>query len=83
MIDFSNLNIDTNIKKVSISNALDMLFTPFDQETVAQNTYNKHFNNPQSEYYQMTVEQIIDKWSAKGAESCHYGSLYLSNINMK
>lgn len=75
MIDFSNLNIDTNIKKVSISNALDMLFTPFDQETVAQNTYNKHFNNPQSEYYQMTVEQIIDKWSAKGTESCHYGSL--------
>ena len=83
MIDFSNLNIDKNIKKVSISNALDMLFTPFDQESVAQNTYNKHFNNPQSEYYQMTVEQIIDKWSAKGAESCHYGSLlddYIGSI---
>lgn len=75
MIDFSNLNIDTNIKKISISNALDMLFTPFDTEGVAQNTYNKHFNNPQSEYYQMTVEQIMEAWSNKGAESCRYGSL--------
>lgn len=75
MIDFSNLNIDKSIKKVSISNALDMLFTPFDSEGVAQNTYNKHFDNPESEYYQMTVQQILDKWSAKGAESCKYGSL--------
>ena len=75
MIDFSNLDIDTNIKKVSISNALDMLFTPFDTEGVAQNTYNKHFNNPQSEYYQMTVKQIMEAWSNKGAESCRYGSL--------
>ena len=40
-----------------------------------QNTYNKHFNNPQSEYYQMTVEQIMEAWSNKGAESCRYGSL--------
>lgn len=75
MIDFSNLDIDKNIRKVSISNALDMLFTPFDSESVAQNTYNKHFNNPESEYYQMTVKQILEKWSAKGAESCKYGSL--------
>ena len=75
MIDFSNLNIDKSLRKLSISNALDMLFTPFDTEGVAQNTYNKHFNNPQSEYFQMTVQQIIDKWSAKGADSCRYGSL--------
>lgn len=75
MIDFSNLDVDTSIRKVSISNALDMLFTPFDSEGVAQNTYNKHFNNPESEYYKMTVQQILDKWSAKGAESCKYGSL--------
>ena len=75
MIDFSNLDIDKSLRKVSISNALDMLFTPFDTEGVAQNTYNKHFNNPQSEYYQMTVEQIMEAWSNKGAESCRYGSL--------
>lgn len=75
MIDFSNLDIDKTLPKISISNALDMLFTPFDSEGVAQKTYNKHFNNPQSEYYQMTVKQIMEAWSAKGAESCRYGSL--------
>lgn len=74
-IDFSNLNIDRTIRKVSISNALDMLFTPFDSENVANKTHDKYFNNPESEYYQMTVQQIIDAWSAKGAESSRYGSL--------
>ena len=75
MIDFSNLDIDKTKRKISISNLLDTLFTPFDSEGVAQNTYNKHFNNPESEYYHMTVEQILEAWSAKGARSTHYGSL--------
>jgi len=75
MIDFSNLNIDKSIKKISISNALDMLFTPFDSEGVAQKTYEKNYDNPQSEYYHMTAEQIREAWSAKGATSTHYGSL--------
>ena len=75
MIDFSNLNIDKSIKKVSISNALDMLFTPFDSEGVAQKTYEKYYDNPESEYYHMTAEQIREAWSAKGVESCKYGSL--------
>lgn len=75
MIDFSNLDIDKSIKKVSISNALDMLFTPFDSETVSENTSVKYFDNPESEYYHMTAEQIREAWSAKGASSTHYGSL--------
>jgi len=83
MIDFSNVNINKALKKISISTALDTLFTPFDTEGVAANTYNKHFNNPQSEYYHMTVEQIMEVWSAKGATSTHYGSLlddYIGSI---
>ena len=75
MIDFSNLDIDKDIKKVSISNALDMLFTPFDSEGVATKTYEKHYNNPESEYYHKTVKEILEAWSNKGAESCRYGSL--------
>ena len=74
-IDFSNLNIDKSIKKISISNALGMLFTPFDSEGVSIKTAEKHFNNPESEYYHMTAEQIREAWSAKGATSTHYGSL--------
>ena len=75
MIDFSNLDVDKKLRKLSISNALDMLFTPFDTEGVATNTYNKHYNNPESEYYHMSVQEIMDAWSAKGAASTHYGSL--------
>ena len=74
-IDFSNATIDRNIPTISITNVLDTLERPFDRDAVAEKTFNKHYNNPESEYYHMTIEQIIDKWSAKGAESCHYGSM--------
>ena len=74
-LDFSNKNIDKSLATMSISDVLAMLSKPFDQEGVAQNTHDKHFNNPNSEYYQMSVEAIIEAWSTKGAESCRYGSL--------
>lgn len=74
-LDFSNINIDKTLPKISITDVLNSLEHPFDQQGVAEKTFNKHFNNPDSEYYHMTIEQIIEKWSAKGAESCHYGSL--------
>ena len=75
MIDFSIFYIDKSIKKLSISNALNMLLTPFDSEGVSQKVYENHYDNPQSEYYHMTAEQIREAWSAKGATSTHYGSL--------
>ena len=75
MIVFSYLDIDKSIKKLSISNALNMLLTPFDSEGVSQKVYENHYDNPQSEYYHMTAEQIREAWSAKGATSTHYGSL--------
>ena len=75
MIDFSNLDIDKSIKKLSISNALNMLMTPFDSEGVSIKTSEKYFDNPESEYYHMTAEQIREAWAAKGATSTHYGSL--------
>ena len=72
-IDFKNVN--ESDETLSISNVLGLIQEPFDQIGVATKTYNKHFNNPNSEYYQMTVEQICEKWAAKGTASCHYGSL--------
>ena len=60
---------------LSISAVNGILKKPFDKEGVATNTFNKHFNNPNSEYYQMTVQQIIDKWEAKAAASREYGSM--------
>jgi ATP-dependent exoDNAse (exonuclease V) beta subunit len=52
-----------------------MVQEPFDQKGVAQKTFEKRFNDPESEYYQMTVEQIIEKWQLKGQISLQYGRL--------
>ena len=83
MIDFSNNWIDSSIPSISISQVLDLCETPFDSEKVAQLTYNKHFDNPDSQYYHKTVQEIMEMWSNKGAESCHYGSLLDDYIGFK
>lgn len=89
MIDFkarTNEFIDWDMPRISLSKSLGYFSAPFDQECVAQKTYNKHFNNPSSQYYQMTVEQIIDAWHEKGQQSLHYGKLsdeYIDNVFTK
>lgn len=75
MIDFSNSFVDKSLPTISISEILGLLQEPFDQVGVATKTHNIHFNNPESEYYKKSVEEICEMWSAKGAESCLYGSL--------
>lgn len=74
-LDFSNKDINYSLPTLSISAVLGLIQKPFDQQGVAEKTFNKHFNNPESQYYQKTVEQICEMWTAKGAESCRYGSL--------
>ena len=74
-LDFSNVNIDKTLPKISITDVLNSLEHPFDQEGVAEKTYNKYFNDQNSQYYQKTIDEIIEMWQAKGKESCHYGSL--------
>lgn len=71
-----------DLKYISISEAISMLQEPFDADAVAKKTYEKNFNNPMSKYFNMSVEEIKESWSAKGAESCHYGSLLDDYIGM-
>lgn len=73
--DFSNVNVDYSLPRISISQVLTMIQEPFDRDKVVELTYNKHFNNPESQYYQKSKQEIIDMWEAKGAESCKYGSM--------
>jgi hypothetical protein len=75
VIEFNNSFVDSNLPTISISTVLSLLNEPFNQEEVAQKTCNKHFNNPNSQYFNKTVEEIIEMWQAKGAESRRYGSL--------
>jgi len=81
--DFSNININRSLPTLSISTILGMLEKPFDREGVALKTYNKHHNNPESEYYGMSIPEIIEKWDNKGAESCRYGSMLDDYIGAK
>jgi hypothetical protein len=80
--NFLNKNVDRSAPAISISAVLGMIQEPFDQMGVAQKTYDKHFNNPESQYYQKSIEEICEMWSAKGAESCKYGSLLDDYIGM-
>lgn len=60
---------------LSVSKCLEYLTKPFDKEGVAKKCFDKGFDDPNSKYYQMSVEAILESWEAKAAESCHYGSL--------
>lgn len=59
---------------ISVSRMIELSHAPFDSQAIAQKTYDKNFNNPDSKYYQMTVEQILESWQTKAATSCSYGS---------
>ncbi|MCH5166976.1 MAG: PD-(D/E)XK nuclease family protein [Erysipelotrichales bacterium] len=61
-------------RSISISAVIDMISPQFDREAVVQKTFDKNFNNPESKYYQMSKEQILEMWEEKGATSRYYGS---------
>ena len=73
--DSINSTIDKSLPTISISEILGMLSEPFDRDGVAQKTFDKHYNNEDSQYYRKTVDEIIAMWEAKGADSLHYGRL--------
>lgn len=74
-LKFDNSWVNKEAPYISISEVNGLISKPFDSDAIAQKTYDKNFNNPESKYYQMSVEDIKESWAAKGAESCRYGSL--------
>ena len=76
-------DIDKNLKTLSISATLGLIAKPADQEKMLENTYNKHYNNPDSEYFHMSKDEIKAVWEAKGAASRQYGSLLDDYIGIK
>ena len=63
------------IECLSISAVLGMLEEPFDQIGVATKTFNKNYNNPNSEYYQKSIEEICEMWTNKASTSREYGKM--------
>lgn len=82
-LNFLNENIDRSLSYISISKVLELVAQPKDQEKMLENTYNKHYNNPESEYYHLSKEEIKAIWEEKGATSRHYGSLLDDYIGIK
>ena len=78
-----NKEIDRNLKTLSISATLGLIAKPKDQELMLENTYKKHYNNPESEYYHLSKDEIKAIWEAKGASSRQYGSLLDDYIGIK
>ena len=73
-IDFSNSDIDKSLPTISISAVLDSVEIPFDSENVAKKTHDSHYDNPESQYFHKSVQEILDMWALKGATSRKYGS---------
>ena len=81
--NFDNYKIDSSLPTISISTILSMVASPFERDKVVDLTYNKHYNNPESQYYHKSKDEIIAMWEAKGADSRHYGTMldtYIGNI---
>ena len=75
MIDFSNNFVDNSIPTLSVSEMISMISHSFDRDRVVELTYNKHFNNPDSQYYQKSKDEIVKMWEDKAEASRNYGKM--------
>lgn len=58
----------------SVSN-VTQLFTPvFDSNTKSRETYEKYYDDPNSKYYHMTQEQILEQWTTIKDTACDNGT---------
>lgn len=57
-----------------VSNVTHMFKEHFDEDLVAQQTYERNFNNQKSKYYQMYPEQILEEWHKISSEACSHGT---------
>lgn len=68
--------------KYSVSKIVEAMHEPFDKEGVANKTFSKHFNDPNSKYYHMSVQEIIDSWNAKAELGRNNGKALDTYIGM-
>ena len=68
--------------KYSVSKIVEVMHAPFDKEGVANKTFSKYFNDPNSKYYHMSVQEIIDSWNAKAELGRNNGKILDTYIGM-
>lgn len=57
-----------------VSNVTHLFQEHFDVETKAKETYERNFDNPESNYYKMTIEEIINNWDENSKQACQHGT---------
>ena len=68
--------------KYSVSKIVEAMHAPFDKECVANKTFSKYFNDPNSKYYHMSVQEIIDSWNVKAELGRNNGKILDTYIGM-
>ena len=68
--------------KYSVSKIVEAMHAPFDKESVANKTFSKYFNDPNSKYYHMSVQEIIDSWNVKAELGRNNGKILDTYIGM-
>jgi hypothetical protein len=68
--------------KYSVSKIVEAMHAPFDKESVANKTFSKYFNDPNSKYYHMSVQEIIASWNAKAELGRNNGKALDTYIGM-
>lgn len=57
-----------------VSNITHLFKPHFNTDRMARETFERNFNNENSKYYQMTVEQIKESWQKTSSDACELGS---------
>jgi ATP-dependent exoDNAse (exonuclease V) beta subunit len=72
---------------ISVTTLIHTFFPHFDSNAIAKKVYAKHNKNPDSEYYNMSIDDIIQKWednrnsaTKAGTEMHKCIELYFNNI---
>tara|TARA_B100001094_G_scaffold156129_2_gene151092 strand:+ start:1139 stop:1903 length:765 start_codon:yes stop_codon:yes gene_type:complete len=74
--------LDGNAVKTSVTTFIHSMFPHFNANKIAPFTCKKHFNNPESDYYQMNVEQIKEQWENNRVEAATAGTKMHKSIEM-
>ena len=75
-IKLKNKEISASLsgKTMSVSKLLGYLHKEFDREGMAEKCSKKGFDDPESKYYKMTPEMIVESWEVKSTQSKSLGS---------
>ena len=68
--------------KKSVTTLVHDMFPQFNKDKTAEMLFKRHFDNDKSDYYHMTVDDILQKWENNKNEACSKGTELHKNIEL-